>query len=186
MQPMARTLSRPQKTIDDYLALPDGVRGELIGGEIYVTPAPTPRHSDIGYTLGGLLGAWARETGWGRRFGAPCDVLLPSGDVVQPDLFLVAKANRRVVRSMRVEGVPDLVVEILSTTHVERDRIVKYERYARNEVPEYWIVDPVAGTIEVFRLEGRTYRAAGYFARGSVLTSESLPGFRLSLGTLFA
>ena len=185
MQRMSPATSRPLKTIDDYLALPEGVRAEWIGGEILMTPSPLPRHSEIGVRLGGFLEAWVRASAWGTVFGAPCDVHLPSGDVVQPDLLLVAKTNPNVVKDPWIRGVPDLVVEILSTTHEDRDRRIKRRLYAKNRVPEYWLVDPVAATIEMLRLKGRAFRTVESFERGSVLTSVTLPGFHLPLDELF-
>jgi Uma2 family endonuclease len=113
------------------------------------------------------------------------DVYLPSGDVVQPDVGLVTRPRSGIVQDW-IRGAPDLVVEVISPTHVERDRLVKRDLYARNGVPEYWLVDPGAGTIEVFRLRDDAYRPAGYFQRGSVLASESLPEFRLPIDEVFA
>ena len=186
MRPMTHATSRPPKTIDDYLALPDEVRAELIGGEIYMTPAPTPRHSEIGLRLGGRIEAWASASRWGRVFGPPCDLHLPSGDVVEPDLLVVSRANAGIVLEKYVRGRPDLVVEVISGAHPERDRIVKHDLYEENGIPEFWLVDTAEKAIEVFRLGRSKFRPAGWFSGGTVLETPTLPGFRLAVDDLFA
>jgi Uma2 family endonuclease len=175
---MTPATSRPRKTIDDLMSLPDGVRAELIEGEIYVTPSPSPRHQFALQGLSRLLQDWAVMHPGARVLTAPCDVELPTGDVVQPDLFLVAAEK---VGRDRVRGVPDLVVEVVSASHPERDRLVKRDLYAHSGVPEYWIVDPDDGAIEVLRLASGRYGAAGYFRRGSVLASPTCAGLRVDV-----
>ena len=186
MSPMAHATSRPPKTIEDYLALPDDVRAELIGGEMYVTPAPTPNHQTVVGAIYALLRAWTRRHDAGRAYVSPVDVHLPTGDVVQSDVVFVARGNLGIVGPLRITGVPDLHVEVVSPSRPDWDRRVKRARYARAGVVEYWIVELEASTIEVLRLDGKAYRAAGRFQRGQVLTSGSLPGLHLPVDDVFA
>jgi len=137
---MSHATRRPRKTLEDYLALPDDVRAELIDGELYVTPAPTPQHQRTVACLWCSLEGWLREEELGEAFLAPLDVHLPTGEVVQPDLLVVKSVNPRVVKPDAVHGVPDLVVEVVSPAQPERDRYVKRQLYARNAVREFWIV----------------------------------------------
>ncbi len=119
---------------------------------------------------------------------APLDVHLPSGDVVQPDVLFVRRANAPIVQD-QVRGVPDLVVEVLSPASPELDRIVKRDLYARNSVGEYWLVDPEERSVEILRLDGdtNTYAPAGYFTflQGAFLVSATLPDLRIPLATVF-
>ena len=151
MVSMSRVLQRPRKTKRDYRTLPDDVRAELVDGELYVTPAPSFAHQDVVGRLYRLLCALVDERDLGRVGLSPLDVHLPSGDVVQPDLLFVATANEGICREW-VHGAPDLVVEVVSPTHPERDRFVKRRLYARSGIPEYWIVDPTERSGEVLRL----------------------------------
>jgi len=185
MGSMSAAIERPRKTVEDYLALPDDVRAELIDGELYVTPSPVPDHQRVGLSLARLISPHVEAGGAGEVFIAPLDVHLPSGDIVQPDVLFVATENAGIVQDW-IRGVPDLLVEVLSPTGTERDRIVKHDLYARNGVPEYWIADPAARTIEVFRLDrAGAYRPAGYYLADAVLRSESLPGLELQLADVF-
>src|SRR5574341_286720 len=149
-----------------------------------MTPAPTTRHQRVLGNLYAALRAWVAPRGLGEILLAPVDVLLPSGDVVQPDLQFVASANRGSVED-RIEGVPDLLIEIVSPTHAERDRIVKRDLYASNGGREFWIVDTESRAVEVFRLKGRRFDPAGYFEAADALKSPTFEGLALAVRTIF-
>ena len=87
---------------------------------------------------------------------SPMDVVLSDDTVVQPDLLYIAKDRRHLVKD-RVEGSPDLVIEIISPGTSRRDRTEKLDLYAKHGVPEYWIVDPESLHIEFLLLEGDRY-----------------------------
>jgi Uma2 family endonuclease len=185
MPPMDVSLRRSPKTIDDYRALPDDVRAELIRGEIYVTPSPSARrHQDVVGEIYVHLKPHVESRGLGRVYLSPVDVHLPSGDVVGPDLVHVARERLHIVADV-ITGIPDLAIEVVSPSHPERDRIVKRCLYAENGVPEYWIVEPDSRAIQVLRLDGGEYRPAGYFTAESHLVSPTIPALRMPVGGLF-
>lgn len=181
---MVMPKSKPRKTIDDYLALEDERRVELIEGEFYVTPSPTFRHQEIVFNIASALRQFVKTRSLGTVAISPLDVLLPSGDAVQPDILFIASANSSIIRD-RIRGVPDLVVEVVSSIAPERDRIVKRDLYAQNGVSEYWIADGESRTVEVFSLEGEEYRERGFYEDGDVLGSPLLAELRLPLAEIF-
>ena len=83
----------------------------------------------------------------GMTLCTPMDVVLSDDTILQPDLLYIARSRRAIVKE-RVEGPPDIVVEILSPATAKRDRLAKQELYARHGVPEFWIVDPGKRTFE--------------------------------------
>ena len=183
------TTSRPKKTVDDFMALGDGVRAELIDGEIYMAASPTSWHQIICGNLHLAMAQHARERNLGTVFVAPLDVHLPSGDIVEPDLIFVAEKNRGIVQDW-IRGVPDLLVEIVSPSNPERDRLVKRTLYQRNGVPEYWIVEPEARAIEILRLEPQpqgsaAFAPAGYVGAGATLITRALPELELQVDDVF-
>lgn len=180
----AMATSRPVKTVDDYMALGDEVRAELIAGEIYMTPSPTPNHQSIASRLHLRLAAAIEQGAAGVLYFAPLDVHLPSGDIVQPDLLFIREENTAIIQDW-IRGVPDLLIEIVSSNHAERDRIVKRDLYARNGVPEYWLVDGATRTIERLVHDGTGFAAGGYYGIEDTLGTELLPGLRLSLTDVF-
>jgi Uma2 family endonuclease len=184
MEPMTHAMRRPPKTVEDYLALPDDVRAELIGGELYVTPSPDEHHQRISQEICVLLRNALGRTAFGEVFYAPLDVHLPGGDVVQPDLLVVARERASIVERW-VYGAPDLVVEILSPTHRERDLVVKRHLYARAGVREYWIVDGEPRGVEVLALEGEAYEPRGWFTGARELVSPLLGPLGATADSLF-
>lgn len=124
----------------DYFALPEGEPVELIYGRLTVSPAPTTLHQTVSLLLAEILLRISRTTG-GRAFAGPVDVVLADHSVVEPDLVYVTKGRRAIIGD-KINGSPDLAVEILSPHHMRRDRSDKLALYAEFGVAEYWIVDP--------------------------------------------
>ena len=171
-------------TYADYALLPDdGRRHEIIEGEHYVNPAPNLRHQTISFNLVLLIGTYVRERGLGRVYFAPCDVVLSDTDVLQPDLFFVSAAREALLTAANVQGAPDLVIEILSPSTRVLDESVKLARYERFGVDEYWIVDPDARAITVYR---RQQHALRRIAPSDPLASPLLPGLTVALSDVFA
>lgn len=147
------TLPTPSRwTYEQFAQLPDdGKRYEVIGGELYVTPAPRPSHQQILVRLIGRLLQFVEQHELGNLYPGPIDVLFGEGDYLEPDLVFVRRDRLAIVSDRGLEGPPDLVIEILSASTAKRDRTVKRERYAFFGVPEYWVVDPEARRVEVYR-----------------------------------
>jgi Uma2 family endonuclease len=175
---------KPRKTAEDYMRLPEGTRAELIEGEIFMSPSPKERHQSRIGNVYSLLREKFRQRKLGRVWMAPFDVHLPTGDIVQPDLIAIAMRNLGIVKDW-IYGVPELLIEVLSPDGAERDRIVKKLLYARNGVPEYWIVDDEANAVEVFKLAGDRYEPLGYFERGDVIQSAVFPELALPVTQVF-
>jgi Uma2 family endonuclease len=113
---------------------------------------------------------------------APTDVLLPGlATPVQPDVIFVVKERLDIIKEERVEGAPDIVVEVLSPGNWLVDRREKFRVYAKAGVREYWIVDPKARTVELFCLRGSTYALTGKYGAGETVRSEVLPGFEVKV-----
>ena len=151
--------SRIVLTYEDYAALPDdGKRYELHEGELSVTPAPGTRHQQILVNLTVMLAPHVKAQRRGTLLIAPLDCVMSDVTVVQPDLLYVDESRRQIVSARGVEGGPTLAAEILSPSTIHIDRRRKLTLYAKHGVTWYWIVDPDARVIEVYRLEADGYR----------------------------
>lgn len=168
--------------LEDYLATPEEWRGELLWGHLVVSPSPFRRHQHVLMALYDRLRPFARAAGH-ELLVAPADVVLDRRSVVQPDLLLVHASRREILR-IRVDGAPDLAVEILSESSGRRDRLVKLALYARAGVPEYWIVDPERRTIDFLALEGDAYRVL--LPVDGRFESVRFPGLVIELEPLWA
>lgn len=178
-------------TYEDYVRLPDdGKRYEVIRGVLYVSPAPIPLHQYVHSRLFVLLTRFVDENRLGVVLGAPMDVRLPLriGDPVQPDLVFLRTGNQpRWEVDSNFSGSPDLVVEILSPSTARRDRKIKHSAYREAGIPEYWIVDPRARTIEVFSLneDGSRYDELCRGGEEGVVHSKVLSGLEVRVSEIF-
>ena len=188
-----RQTSARKLTYDDFLRLPgfedDGRRHELIDGEHHVTPSPSERHQSVVVELTRVLGNYITATGIGRVYVGPFDVILSPHDVVEPDVLFVLADELKTVTQRGVFGAPALVVEVLSPGARRRDKTVKRKLYGLAGVQEYWIVDPDARTVTVYRsTPARVLEVVEDLGPTGheTLTSPLLPGFSVVVADLFA
>ena len=182
---MAATTTAKTWRYEDLFALPaDGRRYEIIDGELYEMPAPALAHAiALANLIARILPA---VQAIGAQFlTAPVDVFFPGANPVQPD-FLVLLPDRFHLMSQRgIEGAPDLVIEILSPSNPEHDRITKRALYARAGVREYWLVSPEAAIVEVLALRGDRFETHVRAANDEEVTSTVLPALRLPASVAF-
>ncbi len=169
----------------DLLVMPDdGKRREIIDGDLYVTPSPRFSHQATSAKLYRAIDRYLDKHPIGEAYYAPLDVIFSDHDVVEPDIIFVLNEHRQILQDW-VRGAPDLVVEILSPTTKTIDRGPKLKAYARYGVTEYWIVDPVARAVELYRLTPTGYQLTRSFSEEESLASPMLPGFELQVASLF-
>ncbi len=174
----------------DYLETPYEIpfvefeRFEVIDGIRYeMQPSPTVKHQKISGALHLMLHHTCHTTA--TILYAPIDLYLDEDNQFQPDLVVISHERAAIIGEKRIEGAPDLVVEILSPSTSHNDRIHKKRQYERHGLPEYWIVDPVHRTIDQFMLvEGKFMLNETYGIRGA-LTSPRMPCIRIDLSRLF-
>ncbi|MCS6937489.1 MAG: Uma2 family endonuclease [Candidatus Bipolaricaulota bacterium] len=188
---MARAVGELQRivlTYEDYLRLPnDGKRYEILEGEIVVSPSPVTKHQRISRNLLAILHHHVAQHKLGEVFSAPTDVVLSRTNVVQPDLFFVSHARQKIITEKNIQGAPDLVVEILSDTSEEQDRVAKKQIYARHGVKEYWLIDPDRETLEVYKLDAkaRAFKHVATYQSDETVRSTLLPNLEITLAELW-
>jgi Uma2 family endonuclease len=174
---MAAPTSTTGLVYEDLASFPDdGLRRELIQGELIVTPAPRTRHQQVVARLVGRLLAYMEEHG-GEVLPAPVDVLFSRDTVLQPDVLFVNADHVARVTERFVEAPPDLVVEVSSPSTRHLELVRKREVYERFSVPEYWFVDLDAERIEVYRLAGHRYGPPLLYDGDDEVAPTSVPGF---------
>lgn len=128
---------------EDRYEIVEGIRYEL-------QPAPTVTHQQISGSLHIMLYQTCHANG--TILYSPLDVYLDEDNQFQPDLVYILHENAAIIKEKRIEGAPDLVVEILSPSTSNNDKVRKKRQFERYGVKEYWIVDPVHRTIDQFIL----------------------------------
>lgn len=152
MPPMERS-SAVRYSYQDLLSLPESpvCRHEILDGRLYVTAAPRMNHQRVSRDLCALMQGIARERGLGEVVG-PVTIHVHDEMVFEPDLVFI-RADRLQIADPEgdVHGVPDLAIEILSPSTRAYDRNLKRKHYMESGLPELWLVDIDARTVEVWR-----------------------------------
>lgn len=192
LQYQAESTSWPEQgawTWNDYLRLPDdGQRYEIIYGVLYVSPAPRVIHQFVTTRLTYFLSDFVIKHRLGLVLTAPLDVLLPGvANPVQPDVVFLASDNLPDLEEAKnFQGVPDLIVEVLSKGTHRIDLDVKLKAYEQAGVAEYWIVDPHHRSVLLYHLDGHgSYREFGRFGLTEMIRSQVLSGLALKVSDLF-
>lgn len=179
-------------TYDDLLALPEGTRGEVVAGELHLSPSPRPRHARTQRALGSFIGRpFDDDDGRGGPGGwwilAEVDVRLSPHDIVRPDLagWRRARLGADPWDTLPIDVVPDWICEVLSPSNAAHDRVTKRRLYAKHHVPYYWLVDPQTRTLEALRLEGELWVETGSWGDGDVARAPPFEAIELEIGRLF-
>jgi Uma2 family endonuclease len=189
MQPMPRVppFDRPA-TYDDLAKLPDTLVAEIVNGELHASPRPAPPHTEAGAVVGGRLVPPFHEGrggpgGW--RIVYEPDIHL-SQDIVVPDWagWRRARLPRRPETAWYASP-PDWVCEILSPSTASVDRVQKLAIYAREQVAHAWLIDPLAHTLEVLRLEHGRWTILATHAGTEIVHAEPFTEIDLELQALW-
>ena len=174
-------------TWDDFVALDDEDKRELIDGHLLEVEVPTLSHETIVATLIYFLSAWARERKAGRVVASGYKVRVSSRRGVMPDVQFFRADNRAPGSQDQAlaDGRPDLAIEIVSPSSRRYDRVVKLAWYASIGVPEYWIVDADARTLERLTLSGEHYVIADALSADEVFRPATFEGLVLPLAELW-
>ncbi len=162
---------RKPATYADIEALPEGVRGEIIAGELFASPRPRMRHGRAAHRLASDLDGpfdRGRDGPGGWVFMSEPELHL-DGDVLIPDV-----AGWRIERwtvggdVVGIPIVPDWCCEILPPSTARLDRGGKMDAYARASLPFLWLIDPAVRTLEAYRLAGGWLRLGTWADDGPV------------------
>lgn len=178
---------RKVMTVEEFLA--QDQRVELIRGTVVEKAAPTGEHSSaqvgIGWTVGQKFnrkpgGRW--PGGW--WFFVELDVLFGS-EVFRPDVCGYRRDRIKVKPTGRpIAARPDWVCEILSPSSAKTDRVEKLQTYFAAGVPHYWLVDPIEGSLEIFRRTELAYALVQSAHRGQRLKPEPFDALEFSVDEL--
>lgn len=170
----------------DYCALPnDGRRYEILDGDLHVSRSPRTIHQRVLLRLAHVLVHHVRTHKLGEVFVAPYDVLLTDTDIVQPDIVFVSRGNASIITADNIQGVPDLVAEVLSQLNPEYDTRDKRHVYARCGVPFYWMVDPTNRRLTELQLVDRDYAQVVQCQGGGTLTPRPFAGVTVEVDSLW-
>jgi len=180
-----------QQTLYESLeALPEGLTGELLNGQLYAHPRPSNRHA---YVVSRL------DRSVGRGYGDGSDG--PGGwwILIEPEVHFVRDTEVAVPdlagwrrermpylpEGHRIEVVPDWVCEILSPSTASSDSEVKMPLYAHYGVSYAWLIHPLEHTLEAYRRDASAWVGIGRFADADQVTVPPFEAINLDLGTFW-
>ncbi len=180
-----RRAKQEQSVREQFLNLPEGTRCQLIGGEIIMTPSPIPLHQIVIMELSFQMLRFVKTQDQGQVFVAPLDVCFNERNIFQPDILFIRKDNFSIIGEKMIEGVPDLVVEVLSPSSAYHDLRTKFRVYEHSGVQEYWIVDLERKSVEVFSNSEKKFNLEQEVEGEGAVESLLLSGFSVAVDELF-
>lgn len=174
-------------TAEDYWALPDGVRAELIDGELWNLASPSRTHQEIVLKVSTRLDAFiTSRNGACKVYPAPFAVNLFCDDstFVEPDVSVICDRSKLSERGC--EGAPDFVMEVVSPSSAGMDYISKLNLYREAGVKEYWVCDPLRERTMVYDFDPANGFAPAVYPFCDPVPSTLLSGFVVDFGLMLA
>ena len=175
-------------TYAELEALPEHQVGEIINGELIVSPRPAPRHALAASMLGIKIGApfHVGDGGPGGWWILDEPELHFGEDVVVPDLAGWRRERMPVLpETAWFELAPDWICEVISPSTARHDRAYKLPLYAREGVAHFWLAEPLARTLEVLELQEETYRVLAVFSDETSARAKPFNGIELDVSALW-
>lgn len=190
----SRIMPEPAKkeaTYEDLFTIPENMTGEIIDGELIVTPRPSPKHSKASSVLGARItvpyqfgegdgrGGWIILDEVEIKFAEECRPIVPDLSGWRVERF------PKTIDTNWISVPPDWVCEVLSPKTIRLDRIKKMSKYAKFEVRYVWLIDPNIMTLEVFKLESGRWVLLGAFEGNDKVRAEPFQEVEIDLGDLW-
>ena len=173
-------------TADDYLLLEEGAPFQLINYDLIMSPSPLALHQQILFSLSEIIVLYhIKNERKGQWMYAPMDVKFDDGNIVQPDILYIAEERKAGLVKERIEGAPDMVIEILSPSNAYYDLRQKKDIYEKFGVKEYIIIDPIQENADLYALKDNVYYLHQKAQKNEQLYSLILSGLNLGLDKLF-
>ena len=168
------------------MMLEEGAPFQLINYDLIMSPSPIPLHQVISRRITQAMSNFLdNKNDNGFLVYAPMDVKLDEGNVLQPDILYITEERKGELVKERIEGAPDLVIEILSPSNAYYDLRQKKDIYEKYGVKEYIIIDPIAQNADLYVLRDGVYNLHQKAQKSEHLNSVLLPGFSIDLAMLF-
>jgi Uma2 family endonuclease len=181
--------AKTRATYDDLFSIPENMTGEIIDGELLVTPRPSRKHGLAATALGGRLtppyyfGEGGGPGGWvliiEPELGLGEHILVPDLAGWKKERFPVAEETNW------ISVAPNWICEVLSPSTIRVDKIKKMSIYAEHGVPHLWLLDPNAKTLDVYRLESGKWVVAGFYVEDDKVRAEPFQAAEIDLQSLW-
>ena len=183
-----------KSTYADYLNWSEDERWEIIDGIPYMQAAPSPAHQLISGELNRQLSNYLQGKSC-KAYPAPFCVRLPQGiennqyevkNVVEPDISIICDKSK--IDDKGYNGTPDMIIEILSPSSGKMDKIIKFNKYEKAGVKEYWLVEPEQKVVSVFLLQQDSHKFSrpDVYADDEKINVSIFPDLAIDLSLVFS
>ena len=181
------TIEKNKKyTAEDYMLLDEGAPFQLVENDLIMSPSPSLIHQLILGEFYDAIKAFIKEKkNQGLVVLSPIDIHFDNDNIFQPDLIYISKDKIAQIVKDKIEGAPDLVIEILSPLNAYYDLRQKKDVYQKYCVKEYIIVDPIVFNCELYVLQDGNYQLHQKAEKTEQLSSVLLPGLSFDLNKIF-
>lgn len=184
---MPAVSAKRKTTARDFFRLPEGTRAQLINGELVMSPAPQTDHQRAIGKVHYLIQSYLSGHHCGEIFLSSIDVKFSDNEVYQPDIVYVAKENLDIVKNWGIDGVPDLIIEVLSASTAYYDLTHKRHVYENFGVKDYLIIDPIERTAELFLLQpDGKFLSQGLLRGTGKISLSTLPSLSMRVEEIFS
>jgi len=181
-------MARKKANYQDLYSIPENMTGEIINGELMVSPRPSRFHAHTASSLGGEIippytfgrggpGGWIILVE--PEIGLGDDILVPDLAGWKRERFPIEEDHNW------ISAVPDWVCEILSPNSIRADRIIKMTAYAKHQIPYFWLVDPMNKTLDVLKLQSGRWVILGTYAEHDQVKAEPFQEIAFDLSNLW-
>lgn len=172
-------------TWNDFIALPEDDRRELVDGHFRTFEPPTKWHANISARLIAALSNWAERRDY-VVLGSAYKVRVSETRGAMPDVQMLTKVTYDAAGANGLEGGhPELVIEVVSPGSKTHDGLRKLDWYAQVGVPEYWLVDPENRTLVAHHLQNGVYAIVQHAEGDVIFRSKTFKGLKVSLVDLW-
>lgn len=170
----------------DFIELGEDDPRELLDGRLVEIEVPTWTHERIVAELILMLGQWSMARNAGRVIGSGYKIRIDEGRGAMPDVQFYRRGNLPAGQEKGLEqGRPDLAIEVISPTSRSKDSVRKLHDYASIGVPEYWLIDAEARTLERLVMRQGVYSIVEALEGDAILRPESFKGLEIPLARLW-
>ncbi len=176
----------------DLYSIPENMIGEIIDGELYAMPRPSPRHCNTASSLGIIIGYYYK-IGMNGGIGGWWILDKPGihfsdlkEDIMVPDISGWKKEKMPELPAETYFSVtPDWICEILSPATAAHDRKKKLPKYAKFGVSYFWIVDPANRTVEILKLKNGEYSVSAVYCEDDKMKAEPFTEILIDLKNIW-
>ena len=175
--------TRKKYTFEGWLGLGEGVHAELVDGELVMMDQPTILHQAISGNIFVQISNSLKDKSC-KVFSGRTGVRLGADTVFVPDVMVVCDKSK-LDNGKVCDGAPDMIVEVLSPTTARHDKVVKFTKYLKAGVREYWMVDPDTNTVQSYVLDNGRYVMNPYSDEDTAVPVHVAEGCTVNLQEVF-